>query len=137
MVNQLRINHVCTIALLLPLLVSTSVAHGFELTGAWATDPDQCAKVFEKRGGAITLSENSDLYGSGFVVDGRKITGKTARCNIESMKADGSTVNFLASCATDIMFQNIQFSLKIVNDNTINRIFPGIPEMSITYSRCP
>ena len=52
------------------------------------------------------------------------------------MKQNGSTVNFLASCATEIMFQNIQFSLDIVNDNTINRTFPGIPEISIRYARC-
>lgn len=118
-------------------LFSIGAAVAFDLNGAWSTNPDECARVFERRGDGIALSESSDVYGSGFVVDGNKVIGKTARCAISSTKQDGSTVNFLAKCATEIMFDNIQFSLKIVNDNTISRIFPGIPEMSVTYSRCP
>ena len=125
------------IAVLAPALVFTGTAWAFDLNGAWATDPDQCSKVFERKANGIAFSEASDVYGSGFVIDGKKVIGKTARCTIDSTKEDGATINFLASCATEIMFQNIQFSLKIVNDNTVNRIFPGMPEMSITYSRCP
>jgi len=120
-----------------PLVVFTGFACAFDLNGAWATDPDQCGKVFERKGDSIALSDVSDVYGSGFVVDGNKVIGKTARCTINSRKEDGSTINFLASCATEIMFQNIQFSLKILNDNAVNRIFPGMPEMAITYARCP
>jgi hypothetical protein len=118
-------------------LLSVGAASAFNLNGAWSTNPDECAKVFERRADGIALSASSDVYGSGFVIDGKKIVGKTARCTITSTKEDGSTINFLASCATEIMFDNIQFSLKIVNDDAISRIFPGIPEMSVTYSRCP
>ena len=125
------------IVVLSPALVFTGVAYAFDLNGAWATDPDQCSKVFEKKGDSITISDSSDLYGSGFVIDGKKVIGKTARCTINSTKEEGATINFLASCATEIMFQNIQFSLKIINDNTISRIFPGMSDMSISFSRCP
>ena len=118
-------------------LALSSVACAFDLNGAWATDPDQCSKVFERKGGGIVLSDTSDMHGSGFVIDGKKAIGKTARCTINSTKEEGTTISFLASCASEIMFQNIEFSLKIVNEDTVNRIFPGIPEMSITYSRCP
>ncbi len=121
----------------LPLLVLSDVAWAFDLNGAWATNPEQCGKVFEKKAGGVALSESSDLYGSGFVVDGKKVVGKTARCTISSRNQDESSINFLASCATEIMLDNIQFNLKIVDDNTINRIFPGIPGMAVTYSRCP
>src|SRR5262249_23730518 len=93
------------IVVLSPALVFTGVAYAFDLNGAWATDPDQCSKVFEKKGDSITLSDSSDLYGSGFVIDGKKVIGKTARCTINSTKEDGATINFLASCATEIMFQ--------------------------------
>jgi hypothetical protein len=41
------------------------------------------------------------------------------------------------ACATDIMTSNIQFSARVIDDNTIARIFPGMPEFSISYSRCP
>lgn len=118
-------------------LLSVAAASAFNLNGAWSTNPDECARIFERRADGIALSGSSDVYGSGFVIDGKKVVGKTARCTITSTKEDSPTINFLASCATEIMFDNIQFSLKIVNDDTISRIFPGIPEMSVTYSRCP
>jgi len=124
------------IALLTPML-SSSAASAFDLNGAWATNPEQCSKVFEKKAGGVALSESSDLYGSGFVVDGKKVVGKTARCTISSRNQDESSITFLASCATEIMLDNIQFNLKIVDDNTVSRIFPGIPGMAVTYSRCP
>jgi hypothetical protein len=128
---------VAAIVVLSSASVFCGIAHAFDLNGAWATDPDQCSKVFEKRADGIALSDSSDLYGSGFVIDGKKVIGRTAKCMINSTKEDGSTVSFLASCATEIMFENIQFSLKIVDDNMIDRFFPGMPGMSITYSRCP
>jgi hypothetical protein len=122
---------------LLPLMLLSDAAWAFDLNGAWATNPEQCSKVFEKKAGRVALSESSDLYGSGFVIDGKKVVGKTARCTISSRNQDESSINFLASCATEIMLDNIQFNLKIVDDNTVNRIFPGIPGMAVTYSRCP
>lgn len=125
------------IILLLPTLVFSGAAWAFDLNGAWATNPDQCNKVFERKAGGVALRESSDLYGSGFVIDGKKVVGKTARCTISSRNQDESSINFLASCATEIMLDNIQFNLKIVDDNTVNRIFPGIPGMAVTYSRCP
>jgi hypothetical protein len=59
-------------------------------------------------------------------------------CTIKTRKEDGNIVHMLASCASDIMLSNVQFSVKIADDNTIVRYFPGMPEnLSINYSRCP
>ena len=46
-------------------------------------------------------------------------------------------INIIASCATDIMLSNVQFSLKVVEPNKISRVFPGIMGMEIDYYRCP
>jgi hypothetical protein len=120
-----------------PALFFSGAACAFDLDGAWATNPDQCGKVFERKAGGVAPRESSDLYGSGFVIDGKKVIGKTARCTISLRNQDESSISFLASCATEIMLDNIQFSLRIVNDDTVSRIFPGIPGMAVTYSRCP
>ena len=109
----------------------------FQLSGAWATDPDNCGKIFAKKGNAVVFSDASDLYGSGFIVDGKKIVGKSGRCTIDTMKDDGSTINLLASCASEIMYQNIQFSLKITTADAIVRMFPGLPDIAISFYRCP
>lgn len=129
-------------AALLMLLCGTSlaapgVAAAFDLNGAWASDADNCAKVFVRKGAQITFADMSDVYGGGFVIEGDQITGKFARCRIKAKKDDGATINLVAACASDIMLQNVQFSLREVDANTVIRMFPGMGGMEIRYARCP
>ena len=71
------------------------------------------------------------------MVEGKRIRGRTATCNIRSTKEEGATIHMMTACATDIMLQNVQFSVKVVDDNRIRRIFPGIEGMELDYVRCP
>jgi hypothetical protein len=118
----------------LPMLPAQ--AQAMDLTGAWASSADQCGKVFKKNKNQITFTQDSDLYGAGFVADGSQLRGRTARCTIKSRKEVGDTLNLLAACSTDIMLQSVQFSLKVLDNNKISRIFPGMEGMEITYYRC-
>jgi hypothetical protein len=125
-------------ALLLAASIAVSnSATAFDLNGAWAGDADNCAKIFERKGSQIAFTEMSDVYGGGFIVDGDQITGKFARCRIKAKKDDGKTINLVAACATDIMLQNVQFSLKESDANNVVRTFPGMEGMEIRYARCP
>jgi hypothetical protein len=124
------------LALLGTLLMQTAQANAFELSGAWATAADMCSRVFTKRASTIEFAELSDLFGSGFVIDNDRIRGKAAKCTIDSRKQDGENIELAASCATSIMNQSVRFILKVVDDDTITRIFPEIPGMVLNYSRC-
>ena len=110
-----------------------------DLSGAWATNADECSKVFVRKGRAnqIGFTAMSDQHGGGFIVEADRLRGKFARCKIKTKKEDGQTVNIIAGCATDIMLSNVQFSLKMLEPNKISRIFPGIEDMEISYHRCP
>jgi hypothetical protein len=110
--------------------------HAIELTGAWASQADLCKLVFAKKGNGIVFAELSDLYGSGFIIEGNRIRGKSGRCTITSRKQDGDGLELVASCATSIMNQNMRFSLKVIDDNNLSRLFPEIPGMTLKYTRC-
>lgn len=112
-------------------------AIAFDLNGAWASDADNCAKVFTRKGSEITFADMSEVFGGGFIIEGDQITGKYGRCRIKAKKDDGKTVNLLAACASDIMLQSVQFSLREVDANNVIRLFPGMDGMEIKYSRCP
>jgi hypothetical protein len=112
-------------------------AKAFELNGSWATDRSACSQVFIKKDGAISFRQDSDQYGSGFIVEGDRIRGQMQTCTINRRKEDGNVIHMVAICANDIMASNVQFSAKIIDDNTIARIFPGMPEFTLSYSRCP
>jgi hypothetical protein len=125
-----RLMLICT------LLMLPGQAWAIDLTGAWASNADQCGKVFKKNKNRITIIEDSDIHGAGFVADANQLRGRTARCTIKSRKQVGDTLNLLTACSTDIMLQNVEFSVKILDDNKISRIFPGMEGMEITYYRC-
>jgi len=111
-------------------------AQAIELTGAWATHADLCKLVFNKKGNGVVFAELSDLYGSGFIIEGNRIRGKAARCTITSRKQDGDNLELAASCATSIMNQGVKFRLKIMDDNNLSRLFPEIEGMTLAYTRC-
>jgi hypothetical protein len=61
---------------------------------------------------------------------------KFARCRIKAKKDDGTTINLVAACVSDIMLSSVQSSLKEVDANTVIRQFPGMDGMEIKYARC-
>jgi hypothetical protein len=114
-------------------------AHAVDLDGAWATNANECRRVFVRKGrtNQIGFTAFSEQYGGGFVAEADRLRGKFANCRIKTRKEEGETINIIASCATDIMLSNVQFSLKGVEPNKITRVFPGIMNMEIDYYRCP
>ncbi|MBR1227848.1 MULTISPECIES: hypothetical protein [unclassified Bradyrhizobium] len=113
-------------------------ANAFELTGAWATSADQCAKVFTRKGRAnrVSFTNFSGVYGGGFIAESDRLKGKLENCLIKSRKEDGQTINLVVACASGIMLSNVQFFLKVIDDNTISREFPGMEGMDVKYHRC-
>jgi hypothetical protein len=115
---------------------SMAEARAIELSGAWATHADLCSQVFTKKDNRVVYAEFSELFGSGFIIDGDRIRGRAATCSIKSRKQEGDNLELSAACASSVMTQDVGFSLKIIDDNTISRSFPEIAGMSQHYTRC-
>jgi len=118
----------------LSLIAAPAIAA--DLTGMWVTNPDNCNKVFVKKGNEMSFAEDSDIYGGGFIVEGNVIRGKIARCTIKSRKSDGNALHLLTTCSTDVMLSNNPFDVVFKDDNTLSRVFHGDSDMSETYYRC-
>ena len=116
----------------------TSQAHAFDLNGAWATDADQCKQVFVKKGDKISFAQFSEEFGRGFVVDGNDVRSKTERCTITSRKETGDTIDLQAACASEIMATSTNLRLKILDANSVYRVFtdPDLAGMELTFYRC-
>jgi len=106
------------------------------ISGLWATDARNCDKIFSKTEHGFSFAKDSDLYGSGFIIDGRRVVTPVARCDIKSSKQDGEITHLIAGCATDVMLSNMQASFKTINKDRIIRIFPAVSEMEIPFERC-
>jgi hypothetical protein len=128
---------VVRVGLIAVALLSSGNAFAFDLTGAWASERELCDKVFERKGDAMQFAELSDLYGSGFIINGNSIRAKAGKCTIKSREQDGDMTVLTADCATSIMTSALQFRYKAIDDNTLVRDFPEIKDMTLKYSRCP
>ena len=119
-------------------LLSPHEASAFELTGAWATSADQCSKVFARKGRSNQLNFTNfpGVHGGGFIAEADRLRGKFANCSIKTRKESGQTINLIVACASSIMLSDVQFFLKVLDDNTISREFPGMEGMEVTYHRC-
>ena len=119
-------------------LSSSQEVGAFELTGAWATSADQCSKVFVRKGRAnqVSFTNFSGVYGGGFIAEANRLKGKFENCLIKSKKESDQTINLVVACASGVMLSNVQFFLKVIDDNTISREFPGMEGMEVKYHRC-
>ena len=120
------------------ILLSVQQASAFDLTGAWSTSAEQCKKIFARKGRAnqVAFTNFSGVYGGGFIADANRLRGKSESCSIQSKKESGQTINLVVACASGIMLSNVQFFLKVIDDNTISREFPGMEGMDVKYHRC-
>jgi hypothetical protein len=108
------------------------------LTGSWATNADDCEKIFVKKGDEVTFTEFSEEFGGGFVADAKQIRAKGLKCSIKSRKEIGDTIDIQATCASVIMTSSMQLRLKFLDDNKVFRINPD-PDMAgiqMTFYRC-
>ena len=121
-----------------PGLILPHPASAFDLTGAWATSAEQCRKVFARKGRAnqVSFTNFSSVYGGGFIAEPNYLRGKFEKCSIKSSKKSEQVLNLVVGCASGIMVSNVQFFLKVHDDNTISREFPGMEGMEVKYHRC-
>jgi hypothetical protein len=119
-------------------LLAPQDVKAFEFTGAWATSAEQCSKVFARKGRAsnVNFTNFSGVYGGGFIAEADRLKGKFENCKIKSRKESGQTINLVVACASGIMLSNVQLFLRVIDDNTISREFPGIEGMDVKYHRC-
>jgi hypothetical protein len=111
-------------------------AQAFDLKGAWATESDICPKIFAKTSKAIIFKDDSEDQGKGFIVDGNVVRGQRIKCVIKSMKEKGPETNVIASCATEIMVDQVRLTFRAVDENRIARVFAGIGGFESNYVRC-
>jgi hypothetical protein len=118
------------------LVIAAAPVHAASIDGAWTTDEAMCDSVFKKDGGKVVFTKDADLHGSGFIIAGKTIQGKAARCQIKSLTQKGDTVKISAMCATDVMISRSTFELIVDPEGKLTRRFPLMPEMTIDYHRC-
>jgi hypothetical protein len=117
-------------------LASEARAQPGSIDGAWSDSVKTCDKVFERKDGRVSIRKDSDAYGNGLIIDGNRIIGKLATCNVKARKQQGDTVHLVTTCATTVAFEHVPITLKVISADKITQIFPGVDGIEVTYERC-
>ena len=114
------------------LLVMGRPPQAADMNGAWARSADACAQVFVRRGNRIAFARDAHRYGMAFILENDRIRGRIATCRITWRTDDPK--QFDAKCSATV-FDSANFTLRVIDDNTINRVRPGAAEQE-TFVRC-
>jgi hypothetical protein len=107
-----------------------------KIQGAWAAEMTDCSNVFATTDGKLSLMKRQDDALPGFIVDGRKIRGVAAACDIASAKENADGMTLLLSCQSQIMFGSMSVSIKLPDPGTLIRVDPNFPEITTKYHKC-
>jgi hypothetical protein len=116
--------------------VSLSV-YAAELDGAWANDASVCSQVFTKTNNKVSFTPNSELYGGGLLIEGKRAAGTFQKCNIKSIKRDGANVRVVASCSTGVMAEERKATIKIIDKDNITFSVAGSVNTETPLVRFP
>ena len=86
----------------------------------------------------LTLTSRSDTRGSGFIIDGTEIRGKTANCTIKNKGRMEMSFISLRHVRQISCCHDVEMALRIIDKDKVSRFFPGLPELETPYYyRCP
>jgi hypothetical protein len=123
--------------LAVPFLASMSLSTlAADIEGAWAINASSCSKVFVKKDNKVSFTEDADLYGGGFIVEGTRASGTFQKCKIKSMNQAGTTLHLVAACSDGIMVQDARLTVKLVGPDKITVVFEGVESEENPYERC-
>jgi hypothetical protein len=124
------------IASIITLLFALHV-YGADLNGAWANDPDVCSQIFVRKGDKISMTDHSELYGTGFIIEGDKFADKLATCRIKDRKIDDGTIRVIADRPMETGRFTEEFIFRIDDNDRLTRFPEGMRGTGLAYFRCP
>jgi HlyD family secretion protein len=108
-----------------------------QLTGAWAYSRADCAKLFQRRGKALTYRQPVDQFAQAAIVEPQRIRLPSATCQLERASQEGGALKVSADCQDSISFTSRTVFIKLKSDNEVSYSPTGDPVMATTLTRCP
>ena len=105
-----------------------------QLNGAWAESDENCKSAFVAEGQRWTFRQPRDMFGSSFIVTGRRYEGPFGICDLSSITPKGDKLLLALSCHNTIGYSNQVTPIHLIS-NTEMTIF-SMDGMSINYKKC-
>jgi hypothetical protein len=107
---------------------------GVNLDGAWAESDESCKNAFTGKGGAWRFREPRDMFGSSYIISGRRYEGPFGVCNLVSTKPKGDKILLSLSCHNAIGYSNQVTPIQLTSSTEM--IIFSADDMKISYKKC-
>jgi hypothetical protein len=108
-----------------------------QLTGAWASSADDCARLFQRRGKALGYRQPIDRFARAAIVDSQRIRLPSSTCRVERASPEGGALKLSADCQDSISYTSRTVDIKLKSNSEIVYSPNGDPDLDSTMVKCP
>ena len=125
---------------LLALIRGGSAGHAdsldARLSGAWATSVADCARLFQRRGGALTFRQPVDKFAQAAIIGPQTILAPSSSCRVQSVSREKGMIKVNAECNDTISFRQESVSIRVQPSGEIVYSPTGDPALATTLIKC-
>ena len=104
--------------------------------GAWTASPQDCSKLFERRGGAIVYRQPVDKFAQAAIIEPGRIVTPSSVCRVHGVTSENGETKVSADCEDSISFTQSTAYIKITPDGQMVYSPTGDPALATTLTRC-
>ena len=106
------------------------------LAGAWATSDADCARLFQRRGGALTFRQPVDKFAQAALIGPQTILAPSSSCRVQSVSREKDAIKVNAECNDTISFRQELVSIRVEPSGEIVYSPNGDPALATTLIKC-
>jgi hypothetical protein len=106
------------------------------LAGAWAPSAADCAKLFQRRGGALTFRQPIDKFAQAEIIGPQTILAPSSSCRVQSVSRENGAIKVNAACNDSISFRQDSVWIKVQPSGEIVYSPTGNPALGTTLIKC-
>jgi hypothetical protein len=107
---------------------------GPRLDGAWAESDESCKNAFTVTGGTWRFREPRDMFGSSYIITGRRYEGPFGVCDLTAIKPKGDKLLLSLSCHNTVGYSDQVTPIQLKSGNEM--IIFSMDDMKINYKKC-
>ena len=107
------------------------------LVGGWATNANDCKRLFQRRGGQIEYRQPVDKFAQAAIIQPQALRLPASVCNITQSSRSGDVVKISGVCHDSISYTSMTAQLKIKSGSEIVYSPTGDPVLDTSFVKCP
>jgi hypothetical protein len=124
------------VALIAGSIVCRADALDSSLVGAWAISGPDCARVFQRRGGALAFRQPVDEFAQATIIGPQQIVLSSSTCRVQSVSHPNGAITVNADCNDSVSSTAKTMQIKVKSAGEIIFNSTGDPAFDATLIKC-